>query len=163
MVTLTDQDIEKRADELHAIVEAAQAELAELDAVRRVMARLAGNDPPAPMVIQPAQGVGKSGRVYGLTEGILSVLKSSWKTWLTAQDIQGELVKRLGREVPMSSISPKLSDLKAKGTILRDDMKVALKERIDRKLADPVFAGSVAKPPSDQVHLHFGESNEEAI
>jgi hypothetical protein len=61
---------------------------------------------------------------------IVDVLRTSTTAWRTANEIQEEVGQRKGQPVPMSTISPTLSDMKAKGLIVRDGLKVALKERV---------------------------------
>lgn len=64
-----------------------------------------------------------------MTDAILEVLKASPSPWMTSKAIREQVSERMGRAVPKTSISPKLSELKAKGRIVRDDLLVALPER----------------------------------
>lgn len=61
-------------------------------------------------------------------EAITQVLKSNVDPWMTANEIQ-EIAKLLGKDIPMASISPTLSNMKGK-TIVRDGLKVALISRV---------------------------------
>lgn len=70
-----------------------------------------------------------SKRITGMTEAIIEVLRTSPTPWLTAPAITKLVSERMGKNVPRTSISPKLSELKSKNRILRHDMFVALPER----------------------------------
>ena len=59
-----------------------------------------------------------------------AVLYESESPWLTANEVQERSSNMRGWEIPMSSVSPGLSDMKASGVIERDGLKVALKNRL---------------------------------
>ena len=61
---------------------------------------------------------------------LVHVLKNSDRIWLTAGDLKRRVEAILGREVPMSTISPTLSNLKSDGVIVRSNLKVAHAERV---------------------------------
>jgi hypothetical protein len=129
------------------------AEDQELAVAERVLAKLVKVPPPLPWVTDPA-GPASQGVLTGLAgptgpaplpplpysqpkeltieEVISFVLDLSQEPWLTANDIQ-EQAKDVGKEIPMSSLSPTLSIMKNKGTIARDGLKVALSDRIKTK------------------------------
>lgn len=145
MVTLTDAEVAARKAQLLKEIEIRQAELEELSAVERYMKRLAGQpslalvaaetpSPPHPPPNNPPDAPPRPpppGRIEGLTEAIVAALKEAPDPWMTANQIQDVVSESLKRAVPMSSISPKLSDLKNKQIIRRDDMRVALASRVD--------------------------------
>lgn len=60
-----------------------------------------------------------------------AALQSASRVWLTANEIQESASKLKGGDIPMSSVSPGLSEMKQDGTIDRDGMKVALKSRLN--------------------------------
>ncbi|WP_394764278.1 hypothetical protein [Phenylobacterium sp.] len=134
---MSEESIALREAELRRILDDATAELEELSVVKRYMARRAQQarpsvETPTPAPVQqslPQVGFTAS-RPTTLTPAIVMALKNGTNVWLTARDLQTVVGSLIGRAVPMSSISPKLTDLKNRGVIVRDDMKVALKERV---------------------------------
>lgn len=66
-------------------------------------------------------------------------MRASEKVWWTAVEIRAAISDRWGRDVPQTSISPKLSKMKDAGKIVRDGMKIALPERApkEKDLLDP--------------------------
>ncbi|MDO8295023.1 MAG: hypothetical protein Q7T19_01150 [Caulobacter sp.] len=143
MVNLTPESILAREAELRRIIQEATAELEEIPAVKRYMARLEANapkpdepppDPPpeaeeSPQEADQPKPAGSRGRLTGLSRAIMNILSTAADPWMTAKQIQTAASTLLGTEVPMSSISPKLSDMKKSGVIRRDDMHVALTSR----------------------------------
>lgn len=81
-----------------------------------------------------------------------TALRVADRVWLTANEVQEFASKLRGGEgIPMSSVSPGLSDMKQDGTIERDGMKVALKSRLNENgeaKASP-DAGGAATPSSE--------------
>lgn len=73
---------------------------------------------------------GPTGPIY---QRILSLLQSDDKLWWTANEIQDGLAN-IGDVIKMTSISPNLSRLKESGDIVRDDLKVALADRVTQKI-----------------------------
>lgn len=72
---------------------------------------------------------------------MIAVMRTMANIWTTASELQARVSEIKGREVPMSTISPTLSDLKNKdGLIVREGMKIALKERL--KEVEPSTGGS---------------------
>jgi len=149
MVTLTPETVADREAELRKQIQDATAELDELAAVKRYMARIAVSEPspavfPAPIASGdgPRKQVdsGGAGRVSGLTKTLMSILKSAENPWMTAKNLQAQASAILGAEVKMSSISPKLSELKNTGVIRRDDMLVALTERVGLERIDDLLS-----------------------
>jgi hypothetical protein len=67
-----------------------------------------------------------------IEEVIAFVLDLNADPWMTANEIQ-EQAKAGGKEIPMSSLSPTLSNMKKKEAIERDGLKVALASRINKK------------------------------
>ncbi|QQO12452.1 hypothetical protein JJB99_23605 [Bradyrhizobium diazoefficiens] len=59
----------------------------------------------------------------------LLLMRNCGDTWWTASEIQSFLTHIKGREVPMASISPMLTNLKNNGVITRSGHEIALSER----------------------------------
>lgn len=63
----------------------------------------------------------------------INIMEQSPSPWMTANEIQARARAITGKEYPMNSVSPMLSDMKNAGEIVRDDLQVALKSRIERE------------------------------
>lgn len=136
-------ELGREAERLRARLAALNAEMAELEAAENLVARL-GKDviergslrepqmvyqlkPPGSRVISLITGSGKTLTTKDL---ILRVMGEVADPWTNANDIQTRVSEIKGREVPMSTISPTLSDLKKDELIVRDGMKIALADRV---------------------------------
>lgn len=84
---------------------------------------------PAPLPPPPPYNPPKE---MTIEEIISFVLELNVNPWVTANEIQ-EQAKSFGKEIPMSSLSPTLSNMKKKEMIERDGLKVALAARINKK------------------------------
>lgn len=62
---------------------------------------------------------------------LISVMRQTPNVWTTANEVQARVSERKGVDVPMSTISPYLSELKRDEIIVRNGMKVALKARLN--------------------------------
>jgi hypothetical protein len=71
---------------------------------------------------------------------MVTVMRSMPDIWTTARELQARVSEIKGREVPMSTISPTLSELKSDDLLARDGMKIALNERL--KEIEPSTGGS---------------------
>ena len=58
------------------------------------------------------------------------LLTAAPEPWHSSNDLQAYVSHLKGRDVPMSSVSPTLSNMKSKGVIVRDGLKVALGARV---------------------------------
>ncbi len=121
--------------ELVRQVDALRDEDSELETVEKVLARLAGenstdellrNTPVRQRGPAPKNDVEAS---ETFVDAVDSIMRASERVWWTAVELRGELSKRWNRDVPQTSISPKLSKMKDEGKIVRDGMKIALPER----------------------------------
>lgn len=72
---------------------------------------------------------------------IWAILMHSDNPWLSANEIQAKLEEVMNRPVRMTSISPLLSGMKDE-YIVRDNLKVALKSRVESKNPAAETAGS---------------------
>lgn len=135
---LSETMIFAREAELRAQIVAANEELADLAAAKRLLARMSDKTEVAVdrtgttphVLLSSLDPKSTAGRAVGLTATLISILRESPTPWVTAKDLQNSLSARLERAVPMSSISPKLWELKKKKIVNRDDMLVALAERV---------------------------------
>lgn len=110
---------------------------AELATASRALARLeamsdSGSD-PAPPVRQDSP---LAARPSTTREMIAFYLSRTPELWRTANDIRDNVSDMKGADVPMSSISPTLSDMKNAGVIVRSGMRVALSERVRKESPD---------------------------
>lgn len=87
--------------------------------------------PPPPLPPPPVYPAPKD---MTIEEIIAFVLDLNIEPWMTANDIQ-EQAKAGGKDIPMSSLSPTLSNMKKKEIIERDGLKVALVSRLKNKAA----------------------------
>ncbi|MES0101890.1 hypothetical protein [Mesorhizobium sp. M0019] len=145
-------DVAARREQLEEEIEERKLELAELAVAERVLRRL-GEYTPVVRVRPAVPGVTLNSlprhvwppsppppppppppRVEAYTVDptkesveslILIVLGASERVWWTANELQAELTVLKGAEVPMSTISPTLSNMKGTGKIIRKGMKVS--------------------------------------
>lgn len=64
------------------------------------------------------------------TKQLIEHVASMGPLWRTANELQEEMSEIAGREVPMSTVSPSLTEMKKVGRIVRDGMRVALRSRV---------------------------------
>lgn len=84
---------------------------------------------------------------------IIEALSPPRDLWQTANQIREHTGRLLGKDVPMSSISPALTDLKKTGTIARRDMTVALVLRLEKEEPNFLYENGEAEasPETDGV------------
>jgi hypothetical protein len=70
-----------------------------------------------------------------LEEIITRLFEECGEIWWNANEVQEHLTLIKGRDVPMSSVSPTLTMMKNKGTLVRDGLSVALASRLQNKEA----------------------------
>ena len=142
MKTLTPESIregiaaaETAIVEAEALIRARRAEIADLQAAQRVFDRMNGGG-------ATSSDTSKSGAalIQHLVENphrlntnkwyLWEALNQSQSVWITANDAQALASELKGEEIPMSSVSPMLSDMvRADKTVLRDGLKVSLPHR----------------------------------
>ena len=81
----------------------------------------------------PPAAPSRSAPIY---QRILNLLQESEQMWWTANQIQ-EALEAKGDIIKMTSISPNLSRLKDSGDIVRDDLKIALANRMSQNTEAP--------------------------
>ena len=151
--------LEARRDEIAREIAALKDEDARLErliaAVEEAVKSLVSQHSPSPPTVEvdsePQVGGQRSRTTKQLT---LEYLGRTPVMWRTANDVQEELSALKGYAVPMSTISPTLSELKKAGLIVRDNLKVALAERVRRE--DPDFFKENGPPSGDPLS---GESD----
>ncbi len=97
----------------------------------------------------PSASAHTSGPIY---QRILSLLKESDQLWWTANQIQDGLEAK-GDFVKMTSISPNLSRIKDSGDIVRDDLKIALADRLNKSVETPE-GDLLGRNPSEESKDH---------
>jgi hypothetical protein len=130
MLTISEEMVLAREAELLDLAREVQAELADLAASKRVFARMGGAKSAVPAEQTNGTKAAITVRANGLGATLIDVLREVQRPWMTAKEVQAAASARMGRDIPMSSISPKLTDLKIKGVVVRDDMQIALAERV---------------------------------
>jgi hypothetical protein len=142
--------IRRRREAIKREIAALRMEDAELEAVelsvQKAVARLLGNQaeappPPAPAHhyhVKPETGryAAVAGKPKTTKEIIVDYLGRTPSTWRTANDIQAHVSEIKAAMVPMGSISPTLTELKNDGIVVRDNLRVALAERVRRETPD---------------------------
>lgn len=145
------QDVQARRELLEREIEARKVELSELAIAERVLVRLVDNasvpgSTPHPFPLPPRPPVPPKPPVppspprvdaYSVDPSresieslILILLGASQRVWWTATELQVELSVLRGTEVPMSTISPTLTNMKNNGKIYRSGLKVADPNRV---------------------------------
>ena len=122
-----------------------QAEDADLAVAERALLRLAGAPPAGASAPSPSSDDAfgswltpagwnpppDSAPIHGTLEELITyLLRGAVDPWALATQIQAGLTHYKQQPVPMSSISPTLTTMKNKGTIVRDGLKVALASRV---------------------------------
>lgn len=129
-----------RLAEIERLQSQMAAERDELLIAKRVLERLEKNPPQRPLPPPPppphrplvffAPMMGEPSRPPRLAEFFLKTLQDADPPWMTANEVQVAASTLKGSEIPMSSVSPTLTDLKNKGLVARDGLKVALATRV---------------------------------
>lgn len=141
-------------------IDGLNGEIGDLLAAGRVLIKLSGQLQSAPVEsptnvkadedeFDPNENTGNPYRPSTNKYYMWKVLRDADRVWMTANEIQ-ELATRLrGAEIPMSSVSPGLSDMKQDGSIERDGLKVALKSRLQENGA--LNGHAVSAPEAGEV------------
>lgn len=131
------------ADAEAAIVTFRQ-QLADLAAAERVM-KLVSGDAPAQFALhmldiaEPPRFFGGGPAVYQVDNPyrpntnkafLWQALSNAENPWMTANEARDIASKLKGADIPMSSVSPMLTEMKDDGNIERDGMRVALASRV---------------------------------
>jgi polyhydroxyalkanoate synthesis regulator phasin len=124
-------------------IDQARRHLADLEAVERVILRLQGGGRHGSSSVaqaldkfeNPMETSAFSTRnpfKHGTNKAFIwEVLDTSASIWLNANQVQQKASAMRGSDIPMSSISPTLSEMKSEEYIARQGMMVALKTRLD--------------------------------
>jgi hypothetical protein len=115
--------IRERRAEIKGLRQTLDAEDADLDQAERTIVRLThrptGNGAAAPSEAPKTQ-----------KELVLHALKTSQSVWFESTRALRDEVAKLGRDIPMSTFQPLISDLTKKEIIARDGSKIGLAERV---------------------------------
>ena len=139
------ESIRRRRREISQEIKRLKSEDNELETAERVILRLTSHagDVPRTRLGQVFARAGEalveteqSAKVLTTRQAILEYLYRTPDLWRTANHVRENVSGMKGAEVPMSTISPTLSELKKEGYIVRDGLKVALWERVAREQPD---------------------------
>ena len=129
-------------DATRAELDAMLAELVEIEAAEKIVMRYGVDDGEEaqrrPAVREDrlpisAAAVDEPAKKMTKRQLFVTILEQSSSPWMTANEVQAKARAMTGKPYPMASVSPMLSDMKKAGDIVRDDMKVALKCRLERE------------------------------
>jgi len=146
MQAVTDITLRAREAELDRIIRDAMAEKDEIAIVKRFLARMnqegsasppavvanetAVKEPPTVNVeIYSSIPFQSRDKAIGVGDAIEAVLKASQIPWMTSREIQVAASGIAGRDIPLSSIRPKITEMTSKGFLVRRDKHVALSSR----------------------------------
>jgi hypothetical protein len=155
MTNPTLQDVRNRRAEIAKITADLKVEDAELATAEKVLIRLGATAPlplmpvviaepeaaPVSVSMPPASQEAESeGLVSDVVKNIMTghesleqlialMFENCSDEWWTANEVQICLTEIKGKEVPMSSISPTLTNMKNNGVIVRDGFNVGLAAR----------------------------------
>jgi hypothetical protein len=123
-------------------------ELEELRVAERVILRLGteNEDDGSGGRVQPRT---KSPGSMTTKDHILAVLLEAEEVWITTLDVQSRTSKLVGRDVPIGTIAPTLSELRKLELIVRDGPKVAHADRL-KKNETPASAEAPKNPSPDE-------------
>jgi hypothetical protein len=144
------ESLDERLEALRAEIETARAaldakisEFAEMEAAKKIVLRYGVDDGKAdsrPATTEQRLPLNDAAREMNgapvrMTKRqlFINILQQAPSPWVTAKEIQTRAKAITGKDYPMKSVSPMLSDMKNAGEIVRDDLKVALKSRIERE------------------------------
>ena len=163
-------DVAARSEQLEREIEERRLELSELAVAARVLRRLGEyaltpdatidsvprRTPPVPPPVHPVPPIPPKFDAYAVDPTkesveslILIVLGASRKAWWTANELQAELSRLKGTEVPMSTISPTLTNMKNNGKIHRDGFRVADLNRV-RQFPSALDLLEANSPPQNE-------------
>lgn len=117
--------IRERRAEIKALRQQLDAEDSDLDHAERTIARLThrptgnGAETSAPSAPPKTQ-----------KDLVLHALKTSESPWFESTRALRDEIARLGREIPMSTFQPLISDLTKREILARDGSKIGLAERV---------------------------------
>ena len=155
MANPTLQDVRNRRAQIAKITADLKVEDAELATAERVLIRLGAvsepaqttmftprviPNPPAPAPRPVAEEQDEDGSVVETVKEIMTghetleqlivmMFENCGDDWWTASEVQSHLSDIKGKDVPMSSISPTLTNMKNDGLIVRDGLNVGLAAR----------------------------------
>lgn len=147
-------DVSARREQLEAEIEERKLELSELAFAERVLRRLGEYTPavrvapsipgvtlnsiprhtpprpPSPPPVPRSETFAVDSAKESIESLILIILGASDRIWWTANELQSELTALKSADVPMSTISPTLTNMKNSGKITRDGLRVADPNRV---------------------------------
>jgi hypothetical protein len=137
------EQLRAKVDATRAELDAMLAELVEIEHAEKIVMRYGVDDgevalhrPASREERLPLDEAGPSdepSKPMTKRQLFITILAQSASPWMTANEIQAKARAMTGKPYPMKSVSPMLSDMKNSGDILRDDLRVALKSRIERE------------------------------
>jgi hypothetical protein len=122
-LSLTKPSRVQRRAEIKALRAQLDAEDSDLDQAEQTIVRLTHR--PAGNGAAPANEAPKTQKEF-----VIHALKTSESPWFESTRALRDEIARLGRNIPMSTFQPLISDLAKKEIITRDDSKIALTERV---------------------------------
>lgn len=138
--------IRAEAENVRARLDTLLKELAEIETAE-IMVRKFGEEQPSGRSAQPVAPFSRRDELplaevpptsvpdpasLSKRDLILLILSESPIPWMTAAEITAKARALTGKAIKRENISPKLSDMKTDGQIVRDDMKVALVSRVEK-------------------------------
>lgn len=147
----------KRRGALTAEIAGLDQEIEDCEASERLFTRINGSEqlPPSDLylfnAVSDSQALAASPaiaddlnpyRAETTKHYIWQCLRNSQNRWLTAVEIRSIASVAKKDAIPMSSISPMINAMMKQGHVVRDGLKVALKERIESKNPATEAAGS---------------------
>lgn len=142
------KDAMLRREKLAAEIAQIDQEIKDCEASERMFIRVNETiraDIPIPTFAAPSLFATKEIGPYRINTTkyyIWQCLRYSQSRWLTAVEIRSIASNAKREEIPMSSISPMLNAMMKQGHVVRDGLKVALKERVESKNPATEAAGS---------------------
>lgn len=142
--------VRKDIADLRSQISAKEERLAALAAARDVLVGLGYEEESrSPAVASPAIPSYSNMKTKDL---ILEAL-SKGRLWQTANEVQDTISEWAGRQIPMSTVSPYLSEMKRDGAVARKGMSVAATLRVE--IEEPSFleenGEAEASPDEDEV------------
>lgn len=171
-------DARKAMAEAERLAEAARAELDDLIAAEHILIRLIER----PSVVQSTEGESLMAKIPRLLNALTEaaeinrgtanpykadtnkalfyrVLSDSAQMWMNANEIQEAASSLKGSDIPMSSVSPGLSEMKNDDVIERDGLRVALKRRLKVSETEPLGQQKLFGPASPVSNQEGGDGH----
>lgn len=150
------EQVRKQIEALRSRISSQEKRLAALSSAREVLVGLGYGE----LVRDDADDLPNASKFTSMkTKDLIVEALSKGQLWRTANDVQEVISEWAGRQIPMSTVSPYLSEMKKDGSVVRKGMSVAAALRVEKE--EPSFfeenGEAEASPETDEVGASSNE------